>query len=255
MKLFWCPVIWIPSEPGSQRIPKLNIWEWIISWCGVCMLFCVCTQVTAPIHIRPHQTAASQVCDTLPSKAAHKREKCPRKGSICYGRVAFLKQASIYKQHYKAHTHTQVHCCEWSQVWKKRNLKLYSGNIYKNRVVHKEINTYFTVHSMAKYIQYAAQNMELFRRRILPIHQLYDRTSSSKIFVQLQRFVFSWLSLFFFFFFYSILHSVYLCQSVRQGRVDFKQSCPIKQHITALPALPLKHPGWSMLSGTQSIRR
>lgn len=40
-----------------------------------------------------------------------------------------------------------------------------------------------------------------------------------------------------------ILHSVCPCQSARRGRLDFKRSCPIEQHITALPALPLKRPG------------
>lgn len=41
----------------------------------MCMVVSVCNQVTSPIHIRPDQTAASQVCDTLSSKAAHKRER------------------------------------------------------------------------------------------------------------------------------------------------------------------------------------
>lgn len=42
-----------------------------------------------------HQTAATQVCDTLLSKDTHKREKCPQKGSRCCGRAVFLKQVGI----------------------------------------------------------------------------------------------------------------------------------------------------------------
>lgn len=97
---------------------------------------------------------------------------------------------------------------------------------------------------MQKYMQL---KIFLFQRRNFPIHQLYMSEHAA------QRFPRSFRALCFHsfsYFSYWILHG---SQSTRQGRVDFKHSCPIEQHITALAALPLKHPARSMLSDTQSI--
>lgn len=73
---------------------------------------------------------------------------------------------------------------------RKETHKLYWINIHKNRSVHKVMR-----HSLRQNI-YAAENIELFQGTILYIHQLYDKTVSSKISVQLQRLIFSWLFLF-----------------------------------------------------------
>lgn len=102
------------------------------------------------------------------------------------------------------HTHTQVHCCKWNQVWKKTNLKLYSVNRHKNRTVHKVM--WHILYSVAKYIRsskYGAFSKENspYTSAIWQNIQLKDFCTTSEACIFLA-----------FPIFYCILRSVCLCQ-------------------------------------------
>lgn len=214
MSIFWLPLpllVWISYTLWlDPKITHLEMDSWPVY---LCMLVSVCTQVTSPVHIRPDQTAASQVCDTLSSKAAHEREESLQKDSICYGRVAFLCVA-IEHTNTGILTSTRMHCCIWNKMWWRFRLR--------------ESIQYMLLKMKGEFSLYISYVPEI---QLKYFSTLPAACTSSA--------------------FPILLYSTW-CMS-RRGRVDFKQSCPIEQHITALPALPLKNTGQSMLSGIQSI--
>ena len=136
------------------------------------------------------------------------------------------------------HIHTKYTAGNGTKV-KKYTHKLYSvtkTGLFKIMQNSPRLNIYAAYKAFSK-------------TRFLPVHRCYDRNIHLEVFrTSSEACVFLAFS-----YFDCILHSDCLCQSARQGSVDFKQSCPIEQHFTGLPALPLKHPGWSMLSCAQSI--